>query len=208
VSTIQPGHCGYTWNIEVSSAFWGAVHVLEVSLRNAENQQLTRRYNRLDWWRHPDVVAALPFGFWSGLLAPGGSAQYETKYWQTFLHKAFPQFLGPRSQLYRDVDSLRLFRNRIAHHEPVFFWSHWLGASGPLARGTPRECDFVLRLRFSGRVPPHDRPDAPGYSGRRARRNTAASPSAVPGQCRSMAAGPAVRVIERKVTTTAIASSA
>ncbi len=143
----------YTWNVEVSCAFWGAIHVLEVSLRNAEHQHMSTRYGRADWWSDPavalhavmrdqvtraqdgaaksarknrrdvvadDVVAALPFGFWSGLLAPGGSAQYETRYWQPFLHRAFPQFDGPRSRLYRDVDSLRLLRNRLAHHEPIF----------------------------------------------------------------------------------------
>jgi len=139
----------YTWNVEVSSAFWGAVHVLEVALRNAEHEQMAARYGRPDWWNDgtvylhavmqkqlaqakvdaskaahknqraampDDVVAALTFGFWSGLLGPGGSLQYETQFWQPFLKNAFRRYAGSRAALHRDVDSLRLFRNRLAHH--------------------------------------------------------------------------------------------
>ena len=67
-----------------------------------------------------DVVAALTIGFWGGLLASGGPLQFETAYWQPFLHRAFPHYVGSRADLHIDVNSLRLFRNRIAHHEPVF----------------------------------------------------------------------------------------
>ena len=143
----------YTWNVEVSAAFWGVVHVLEVAVRNAIHAQMCNRYGRADWWddraiklhavlvkqqnqakadalyvakKHSrsvvadDVVAALTFGFWGGLLASGGPLQFETAYWQPFLHRAFPHYVGSRADLHIDVNSLRLFRNRIAHHEPVF----------------------------------------------------------------------------------------
>lgn len=143
----------YTWNVEVSSAFWGVVHAFEVGLRNALHGRMSSRYQRGDWWDDPtvklhhvmvkqrdqakkdagkvaskhqrqvvadDVVAALSFGFWGGLLGSGSGFQFETLYWQPFLHAAFPQFAGTRSQLHTEVESLRLFRNRIAHHEPIF----------------------------------------------------------------------------------------
>lgn len=143
----------YTWNIEVSSAFWGPVHVFEVVLRNALHNQMSRRYGRSDWWERTDVrlhdvmvdqldraqqdarkaasrkkrqmvpddiVAALSLGFWTGLLGSGRSQQYETQFWQPFLRDAFPNYSGARSALHRDVETLRLFRNRLAHHEPVF----------------------------------------------------------------------------------------
>jgi len=67
-----------------------------------------------------DVVASLSFGFWSGLLGPGGPFQYETQFWQPALRKAFPGHAGSRKSLHKEVDSIRLFRNRLAHHEPVF----------------------------------------------------------------------------------------
>lgn len=67
-----------------------------------------------------DVVAALSFGFWSGLLGSGGPCQYETQFWQPALHRAFPDYIGSRKGLHKELDSLRLLRNRLAHHEPVF----------------------------------------------------------------------------------------
>lgn len=142
----------YTWNLEISSAFWGELHTLEVSLRNALHDQMTRRYRQEEWWTHPvlqlnhpmvkqlagaireasatarrkdrsvvpgDVVAALNFGFWTGLLG-NGQLQYETQFWQPALRNAFPFYAGKRSALQKDLDSIRLFRNRIAHHEPIF----------------------------------------------------------------------------------------
>lgn len=143
----------YTWNLEISAAFWGEIHVLEVTLRNAIHDQLAHRYRRKDWWQDPraklhhvmksqlddafreaaktaakknrppvagDVVASLSLGFWSGFTGSGRGLQYETLYWQPALHKAFPNYQGQRSDLSRTLDSIRLFRNRIAHHEPIF----------------------------------------------------------------------------------------
>ena len=50
-----------------------------------------------------DVVAALTFGFWGGLLASGGPLQFETAYWQPFLHRAFPHYVGSRADLHSDL---------------------------------------------------------------------------------------------------------
>jgi hypothetical protein len=67
-----------------------------------------------------DTMAQLPLGFWTGLLGPGGRYLYETRFWQPFLHQAFPNYKEPRLKpLQRAVYSFRLFRNRLAHHEPV-----------------------------------------------------------------------------------------
>ena len=67
-----------------------------------------------------DVVAALSFGFWSGILGPGGVSQYETQFWQPALRRAFPGYVGTRKALHKELESLRFFRNRLAHHEPIF----------------------------------------------------------------------------------------
>ena len=40
----------YTWNVAVSSAFWGALTALEVFLRNAIHEQLISHFGRVDWW--------------------------------------------------------------------------------------------------------------------------------------------------------------
>lgn len=72
-----------------------------------------------------DVVAALSFGFWTSLIGLGGAEQYETKFWQPHLRKAFPRYTGTRGQLSKDLETIRLLRNRIAHHEPIFGRHLW-----------------------------------------------------------------------------------
>ena len=90
----------YTWNTTVSAAFYGPLQGLEVALRNAIHQQLTRLYGAA-WYDNPaagldlggldridtekkniaraggtvnpsGLVAGLSFGFWVSLLGPGG----------------------------------------------------------------------------------------------------------------------------------------
>jgi len=135
----------YAWNVAMSSALWGDFHVLEVTLRNAMNDQLCAHFGRADWWDariplHPfesdrirdaisgvraqqgpgytpgHVVAELSFGFWTGLLAN----RYHQRLWVPILQHAFPHMVGTRRDLHRDLERLRRLRNRTAHHEPVF----------------------------------------------------------------------------------------
>ena len=76
----------------------------------------------------PHLVAALPLGFWVSLLGRGGRAfgpgapkqDYEMTLWRPALHRAFPNARLRRADVHRRLDYLRTFRNRIAHHEPVF----------------------------------------------------------------------------------------
>ena len=74
----------------------------------------------------PHVVAALSFGFWVALLGPGGrlpsggKANYEMTLWRAGLFRAFPHAKVSRKAAHRPLDYLRTFRNRIAHHEPIF----------------------------------------------------------------------------------------
>jgi len=145
----------YTWNLAVSSAFWGPIGVLEVVVRNAIHQQLVGRTSRGDWWNDTrlhlcrnesdsidsavstlirrgtaaptsdQVVAATSFGLWTGLTGPGIARDpllsYETTLWQPRLQRAFP-FRGDRRRKYihARLDDVRVLRNRIAHHEPIY----------------------------------------------------------------------------------------
>lgn len=76
----------------------------------------------------PHVVAALAFGFWVSLLGRGGRmpgvettrANYEMTLWRPALYRAFPHVRKPRADVHQPLDYLRTFRNRIAHHEPIF----------------------------------------------------------------------------------------
>jgi hypothetical protein len=134
----------YAWSIEISAAFWGSFHMLEVSFRNALHGQLTLLAGQEDWWLKQSnllhdfekdeiakaisratrihaqstpghVVAELGFAFWVGLLANG----YHNSLWQNRLERAFPHFSGLRTELHFNLDRLRKLRNRIAHHEPI-----------------------------------------------------------------------------------------
>jgi len=60
------------------------------------------------------IVAAMSFGFWSGMLGPG----YE-ELWRSCLHRAFPGSSGRRSEVAAAAEGVRRFRNRIAHHDSV-----------------------------------------------------------------------------------------
>ncbi len=74
----------------------------------------------------PHLVAALSFGFWVALLGPGGrlssggKANYEMTLWRAGLFRAFPNAKVSRKAVHKPLDYLRTFRNRIAHHEPIF----------------------------------------------------------------------------------------
>ncbi|HEU5158867.1 MAG TPA: hypothetical protein VFU43_17865 [Streptosporangiaceae bacterium] len=63
-------------------------------------------------------MAELPLGFWVGLLGTGH--HYEMTLWRPALRHAFSGKAGTRKKLHMDFDRLRTFRNRIAHHEPIF----------------------------------------------------------------------------------------
>jgi hypothetical protein len=134
----------YWWNVEISGAFYGPLHCLEVTLRNALHGQLRTRYGRADWWvsaplnpsglrvvdearqkcgrRRPgasadDIVAQLSFGFWASLLSAGLS--YDRLLWVPTLHRAFPYYSGRRRDLHDNLLTMVLLRNRIMHHEPI-----------------------------------------------------------------------------------------
>lgn len=137
----------YAWNIACSAAFYGPLQVLEVALRNAIHRQLTLFYGSPTWWKCSELklihvhkttlttaeaklqqtgkaftsgklIAELPLGFWVGLLGRG--ANYEMQLWRPAIRLAFPAYRGGRKQLHARFDHLRAFRNRIAHHEPIF----------------------------------------------------------------------------------------
>lgn len=63
--------------------------------------------------RH-QIVAGLSFGFWSGMLG----RRYEDL-WRSALHRAFPGSGGARKQVASEVEAVRKFRNRLAHHDSM-----------------------------------------------------------------------------------------
>ena len=95
--------------------------------KKIQEAKITARYHNGSMIEVPKVVAVLSFGFWVSLIDSGrrfdsdGNAHcdYEETLWRPALHLAFPAFLT-RKKAHNPLNYLRKFRNRIAHHEPIF----------------------------------------------------------------------------------------
>ena len=134
----------YIWNIQVSAAFWGGFHFLEILLRNAIHAKFIEYAQTEEWWqtdlpirqaernaiheakvkvfkhqKFPSpghVIAELSLGFWVGLFANN----YHSTLWIGRLESLFPNYSGTRRELHADLEILRKLRNRIAHHESIY----------------------------------------------------------------------------------------
>ncbi|RDJ00749.1 hypothetical protein B5K05_33295 [Rhizobium phaseoli] len=134
----------YLYNARVAKAFLYPLNVAEVTLRNAVDDILVARFGA-SW--HQDatfrdqtltgnglatldkaiqraganaprdqIVATLTFDFWSNLFRPEYGAL-----WRTTVNIAFPnlQHGQSRQEIQNLVKPINVFRNRVAHHEPV-----------------------------------------------------------------------------------------
>jgi len=138
----------HTQNIELSKNFYGVLSLFELALRNAINEHYKSYFLDKDWILHqydcglfrepqmlsiakakkklntfkfysPDnLVAELAFGFWINMFSSHCFKNGD----QTLL-KIFPNRYKDINQklIYKELDEIRDFRNRIAHHEPICF---------------------------------------------------------------------------------------
>jgi hypothetical protein len=135
----------YERNTRLSEAFYTPLQSVEVCLRNHINIQMTNAYGVL-WFQNNNpplsddsirmifeakeelskdrrgitpgsVIAELKFAFWVGLLGP----HYDATIWRKCIFRAFPHANNrPRKTIHGRFNMIRRFRNRIAHHEPIF----------------------------------------------------------------------------------------
>lgn len=140
----------YALNTAVSESLYTPLQILEVTLRNRINKVLAAAHGD-DWLLNAQaiiispfqkyelekactdiastgrpvtqgrIIAALTFGFWTGMLSP----KYEAL-WQRHLH----QISRPsghksrtRKEIIRPLNPIRVLRNRIAHHEAIIHWN-------------------------------------------------------------------------------------
>lgn len=137
----------YEWNLAVSGAFYEALAILEVVLRNALSAQLSVHHGTLagQWLDDPlDVLSDLAHDDIAAARrrvrklrrpeTPGRvvaelnfgfwkfllAKRYEATLWTGYLRFAFPN-LQPqkRGVVYRALDEMHSVRNRIAHHEAI-----------------------------------------------------------------------------------------
>lgn len=131
----------YTYNVQLSAALYGPLHMQEIALRNMADGTLFRRYGQT-WFDDPavlttgyqagciakarqtlqqagkavtrsQIIAELNFGFWSSLF--GRQAHH---LWQA-LRPIFQAKGVQRGTIAQELRELRLLRNRIAHYEPI-----------------------------------------------------------------------------------------
>ncbi len=134
----------YERNTRLSESFYTPLQSLEVCLRNTIDNCMGLSFGA-DWlqngraplaadatgavhdvlWkiktptsaRAEDLVAEMKFAFWVSLLGP----RYDATLWRMALHHGFRKQGGKRrSDVHGRLNALRRFRNRIAHHEPIF----------------------------------------------------------------------------------------
>jgi len=133
----------YERNMRLSEAFYTPLQGLEVCLRNKLDAQLEAIYGPLWLTDHTaaplddhmrsfvnDAIAGLPanptrgqivaelrFAFWVGLLGK----KYDNSLWRAGCFKVFTAPGGrPRKTVHGRMNAIRRFRNRVAHHEPIF----------------------------------------------------------------------------------------
>lgn len=137
----------YRWNIQISGAFYEALSIAEVSLRNSLDNQLTKLHsgepgfwfdnsrNLLTGDALSDISLARKRANRPGRFETPGrvvselnfgfwkyilAKRYESTLWTPALRHGFPGLeLKQRSIVFSAVSELHSLRNRIAHHEPI-----------------------------------------------------------------------------------------
>ena len=146
--------CHYTWNIALSESLYPTLQAIEVTLRNVLHNKIQEHAGQDDWFhkagilrrREQDAVrkaeetlrqkrkplepgrilAELSFGFWTSLF----DSRYEQVLWPVLIKNVFPNMprkIRTRKTLSRRFNRIRNLRNRIFHHEPVWYWQDLSG---------------------------------------------------------------------------------
>jgi hypothetical protein len=137
----------YRYNIKLCQKFYGVLGVFEVILRNAINEHYKTYLSDSDWlitqaqngflvnyqdsifkekdklvnnkkYTHDKLVASLSLGVWTFLFSRNCYKSSGKTLLQIFPKKAHGL---NQKDIYSDLDKIRIFRNRIAHHEPLCF---------------------------------------------------------------------------------------
>ena len=139
----------YAWNIALSESLYPSLQILEVVLRNSIHQAVCQDCGQADWYddgtiiniKEKDavgkakktlagmnkpiepgrIIAELSFGFWTTLM----DRRYEQILWPKLLKPCFPympRHLRTRKNVSGRFERIRRLRNRIFHHEPIWYW--------------------------------------------------------------------------------------
>lgn len=167
----------YAWNIALSESLYAPLQCLEVCLRNSLHNAITGKCGRTDWYdtsvligaedtkrvqkakdrladrKKPTdpghIVAELTFGFWTSLF----DKRYEQSLCNQILSSVFPHMprhIRKRSTVSAYLNDVRNLRNRVFHHEPIWYWSdlsrHHNNIYTVMAWINPVMCSFVKEI--------------------------------------------------------------
>lgn len=140
----------YAWNMALSESMYPILQTLEITLRNAIYEAAKEYFKRDDWFDDTAVIhyqynqmairkakqalerqnkplepgriiAELTFGFWTSLL----DRRYEQILWHKIIKTTFPYMPRTnrtRQHLSQRFNKIRFLRNRVFHHEPIWYW--------------------------------------------------------------------------------------
>ena len=140
----------YRHNVKLCQKFYGVLNVFEIVLRNAINKHYLLHFNDADWIYQqlqiggmlefspqqkdvldaintmerngkytPDkVVASVSFGFWTYMFTKVPFRLGNQSLLQIFPNRQAG--LGQKA-IFKELQQIKQFRNRIAHHEPICF---------------------------------------------------------------------------------------
>ncbi len=140
----------YRWNAQVSAAIMFPLQVCEVSIRNGiadaienfygadwpYNNSFRRSLPNPQKWFSPrrelisqanqqtttgKIISELKFVFWVGMM----TSRHHTVIWDSTIEAIFPGKTDLsktvlREAVWKKLDKIRKFRNRVAHHEPIY----------------------------------------------------------------------------------------
>ncbi len=140
----------YAWNMALSESLYPILQTLEITLRNAIYEAAKDHFKQGDWFDDPKIIhyhynqaairkakqslqrqnkplepgriiAELTFGFWTSLL----DKRYEQVLWHQIIKTTFshmPRTHRTRKNLSQRFNKIRDLRNRVFHHEPIWYW--------------------------------------------------------------------------------------
>lgn len=140
----------YRHNVKLCQKFYGVLNIFEIVLRNSINRHYITYFDDADWIYHqlqsggmlehsphqrdtlndlssmvakgkytPDkVVASVSFGFWTYMFTKVPFRLGGQSILQIFPSRQYG--LGQKA-IFKELQQIKDFRNRIAHHEPICF---------------------------------------------------------------------------------------
>ena len=128
-----------------NSEFWFDFVVKDPKSKSILDLTKNDLQNRLVEVSAPDIVAGLTFGFWTTLMKQKTyTDQFNPhRLWPDLIPSVFPHYArghDDRKYISARFEDIRLIRNRLFHHEPIWKFKNVQ---------TPQECIAELRRKFN-----------------------------------------------------------